>query len=61
MSMVSKVEASKDRIPLSLKDNPMGGMGQSEEVASAVHFLASGASSPMSVAIVNVAADSVCW
>ena len=59
--MVSKVEANKERIPLWLKDTPMGRMGQPEEVASAVLFLASGASSLMTGAIVNVDAGFTCW
>jgi NAD(P)-dependent dehydrogenase (short-subunit alcohol dehydrogenase family) len=59
--MVSKVEANKTRIPLWLADTPLGRMGQPEEVASAVLFLASGASSLMTGAIVNIDAGFTCW
>mgnify|MGYP001765794618 CR=1 FL=1 len=59
--MVSQIEANRDRIPLWLADTPMGRMGRPEEVASAVLFLASGASSLMTGAIVNVDAGFTCW
>lgn len=59
--MVRAVEANKDRIPVWLNDTPMGRMGKPEEVASAVLFLASDASSLMTGAIVNVDAGFTCW
>lgn len=59
--MVSKIEANRDRIPIWLADTPMGRMGQPEEVASAVLFLASEAASLMTGAIVNVDAGFTCW
>lgn len=59
--MVQKVEANRERIPLWLADTPMGRMGRPEEVASAVLFLASEASSLMTGAIVNVDAGFTCW
>ncbi|MBC2835930.1 SDR family NAD(P)-dependent oxidoreductase [Paragemmobacter straminiformis] len=59
--MVTKIEANRDRIPIWLNDTPMGRMGQPEEVASAVLFLASPASSLMTGAIVNVDAGFTVW
>ncbi|RFB98122.1 3-oxoacyl-ACP reductase [Rhizobium leguminosarum bv. trifolii] len=59
--MVVAVEANRERIPLWLADTPMGRMGTPEEVASAVLFLASGAASLMTGAIVNVDAGFTCW
>lgn len=59
--MVSKVEANRARIPIWLADTPMGRMGQPEEVASAVLFLASDAASLMTGAIVNVDGGFTCW
>ncbi|EHH03562.1 short-chain dehydrogenase/reductase SDR [Agrobacterium tumefaciens CCNWGS0286] len=59
--MVAAVEANKERIPIWLADTPMGRMGTPEEVASAVLFLASGAASLMTGAIVNVDAGFTCW
>lgn len=59
--MVSKVEANRERIPIWLADTPMGRMGQPEEVASAVLFLASEAASLMTGAIVNVDGGFTCW
>jgi NAD(P)-dependent dehydrogenase (short-subunit alcohol dehydrogenase family) len=59
--MVTKIEANRDRIPIWLNDTPMGRMGQPEEVASAVLFLASPAASLMTGAIVNVDAGFTCW
>jgi NAD(P)-dependent dehydrogenase (short-subunit alcohol dehydrogenase family) len=59
--MVRAVEANRERIPVWLNDTPMGRMGTPEEVASAVLFLASGASSLMTGAIVNVDAGFTCW
>jgi NAD(P)-dependent dehydrogenase (short-subunit alcohol dehydrogenase family) len=59
--MVSTIEANRNRIPIWLADTPMGRMGQPEEVASVVLFLASKASSLMTGAIVNVDAGFTCW
>lgn len=59
--MVSAVEANIPRIPVWLADTPMGRLGQAEEVASAVLFLASEASSLMTGAIVNVDGGFTCW
>ncbi|AYM82134.1 short-chain dehydrogenase/reductase SDR [Agrobacterium tumefaciens str. Cherry 2E-2-2] len=59
--MVAAVEANRDRIPIWLADTPMGRMGAPEEVASAVLFLASKASSLMTGAIVNVDGGFTCW
>lgn len=59
--MVMAVEANRERIPVWLADTPMGRMGTPEEVASAVLFLASGAASLMTGAIVNVDAGFTCW
>ncbi|EJC82511.1 dehydrogenase of unknown specificity [Rhizobium leguminosarum bv. trifolii WSM2297] len=59
--MVVAVEANRERIPIWLADTPMGRMGTPEEVASAVLFLASGAASLMTGAIVNVDAGFTCW
>lgn len=59
--MVSAVEANIPRIPVWLGDTPMGRLGQAEEVASAVLFLASEASSLMTGAIVNVDGGFTCW
>jgi NAD(P)-dependent dehydrogenase (short-subunit alcohol dehydrogenase family) len=49
------------RIDIWLNDTPMGRMGQAHEVASAVLFLASEASSLMTGAIVPVDAGFTCW
>jgi len=59
--MVAAVEANRERIPIWLNDTPMGRMGTPEEVASAVLFLASGAASLMTGAIVSVDAGFTCW
>jgi NAD(P)-dependent dehydrogenase (short-subunit alcohol dehydrogenase family) len=59
--MVQAIPANRDRIPIWLNDTPMGRMGKPEEVASAVLFLASAASSLMTGAIVNVDAGFTCW
>jgi NAD(P)-dependent dehydrogenase (short-subunit alcohol dehydrogenase family) len=59
--MVNAVAANKDRIPIWLADTPMGRMGKPEEIASAVLFLASDASSLMTGAIVNVDGGFTCW
>src|SRR3712207_7774809 len=45
---------NQERIPIWLNDTPMGRMGQADEVAAAVLFLASGAASLMTGAILPV-------
>jgi NAD(P)-dependent dehydrogenase (short-subunit alcohol dehydrogenase family) len=59
--MVHAVPANQERIRQWLADTPMGRMGQPEEVASAVLFLASDASSLMTGAIVNIDGGFTCW
>ncbi len=59
--MVTAVEANKERIPVWLADTPLGRMGKPEEVASAVLFLASPASSLMTGAIVAVDGGLTLW
>lgn len=59
--MVLAVEENKERIPLWLANTPMGRMGRPDEIASAVLFLASDASSLMTGSIVDVDAGYTCW
>ena len=59
--MVHANPLNVDRIPGWLADTPMGRMGQPEEVASAVLFLASDAASLMTGAIVAVDGGFTCW
>jgi NAD(P)-dependent dehydrogenase (short-subunit alcohol dehydrogenase family) len=59
--MVLANPANKDRIEAWLHDTPMGRMGKAEEVASAVLFLASDASSLMTGAIVPVDGGFTVW
>jgi NAD(P)-dependent dehydrogenase (short-subunit alcohol dehydrogenase family) len=59
--MVMKIAENAARLPLWMADTPMGRMGQPEEVASAVLFLASSAASLMTGAIVNVDGGFTCW
>jgi NAD(P)-dependent dehydrogenase (short-subunit alcohol dehydrogenase family) len=59
--MVLANPANKDRIEAWLHDTPMGRMGQANEVASAVLFLASDAASLMTGAIVPVDGGYTCW
>ncbi|KAB0677722.1 SDR family NAD(P)-dependent oxidoreductase [Aureimonas leprariae] len=59
--MVLANPANADRIPIWLNDTPMGRMGQAEEVANAVLFLASDAASLITGAIVPVDGGFTCW
>ncbi|BDA84407.1 oxidoreductase [Aureimonas sp. SA4125] len=59
--MVHANPLNRDRIPGWLADTPMGRMGQPDEVASAVLFLASDAASLMTGAIVAVDGGFTCW
>ena len=59
--MVNAVPANRERMPHWLADTPMGRMGEPEEVAMAVLFLASSASSLMTGAVVNVDGGYTCW
>ena len=44
-----------------IRDTPMGRLGQPEEIASVVHFLASDAASLMTGSIVVVDGGFTCW
>ena len=59
--MVLANPLNQDRIPAWLHDTPMGRMGLAPEVASAVLFLASEASSLMTGAVVPVDGGFTCW
>jgi NAD(P)-dependent dehydrogenase (short-subunit alcohol dehydrogenase family) len=59
--MVLANPLNRDRVPVWLNDTPMGRMGQAHEVASAVLFLASDASSLMTGAVVAVDGGFTCW
>jgi NAD(P)-dependent dehydrogenase (short-subunit alcohol dehydrogenase family) len=59
--MVLANPLNQDRIPQWLADTPMGRLGQAHEVASAVLFLASEASSLMTGAVVAVDGGFTCW
>jgi NAD(P)-dependent dehydrogenase (short-subunit alcohol dehydrogenase family) len=59
--MVLANPLNQDRISQWLADTPMGRMGQAQEVASAVLFLASEASSLMTGAVVAVDGGFTCW
>lgn len=59
--MVLANPLNEERIPEWLRDTPMGRMGQAEEVASVVLFLASPAASLMTGAIVAVDGGFTCW
>jgi len=55
------VFADPAMIEMWLRDTPMGRMGQPEEIASVVHFLACDASSLLTGAIINADAGFTCW
>lgn len=59
--LVTAIAANAPRIPIWLNDTPMGRMGQVDEVASAVLFLASEAASLMTGAIVAVDGGFTVW
>lgn len=59
--MVLANPLNQDRIPLWLADTPMGRMGQAEEVANAVLFLASGGASLVTGAVLPVDGGYTCW
>ena len=59
--MVLAIPENAPRIEAWLRDTPMGRMGQADEVASAVLFLACDASSLMTGAIVPVDGGFTCW
>lgn len=59
--MVLAIPENAPRIEAWLRDTPMGRMGQAHEVASAVLFLASDASSLMTGAVVPVDGGFTCW
>jgi NAD(P)-dependent dehydrogenase (short-subunit alcohol dehydrogenase family) len=59
--MVLANPLNQDRIPIWLNDTPMGRMGQADEVAAAVLFLASEAASLMTGAILPVDGGYTCW
>ncbi len=60
-AMVLANPVNEERIPIWLNDTPMGRMGQADEVAAAVLFLASGAASLITGAIVPVDGGFTCW
>ncbi|MBN9029817.1 MAG: 3-oxoacyl-ACP reductase [Rhizobiales bacterium 63-7] len=59
--MVNANPANRDRIEGWLRDTPMGRMGQADEVAAAVLFLASEAASLITGAILPVDGGYTCW
>ncbi len=59
--MVTANPLNRERLKAWLHDTPMARMGQADEVASAVLFLASDAASLMTGAIVPVDGGYICW
>lgn len=59
--LVTAIPENAPRIPIWLNDTPMGRMGQADEVASVVLFLASEAASLMTGAIVAVDGGFTVW
>ena len=60
-AMVLANPVNRDRIPIWLADTPVGRMGQADEVAAAVLFLASPAASLITGAILPVDGGYTCW
>jgi NAD(P)-dependent dehydrogenase (short-subunit alcohol dehydrogenase family) len=60
-AMVLANPVNQDRIPIWLADTPVGRMGQADEVAAAVLFLASPAASLITGAILPVDGGYTCW
>ena len=59
--MIHSLEGMEDAMKAWLRDTPMGRLGQPDEIASVVHFLASDASSLMTGTTVVADAGFICW
>ncbi len=59
--MVSANPLNLERLPIWLNDTPMGRMGQADEVAAAILFLASEAASLITGAVLPVDGGFTCW
>jgi NAD(P)-dependent dehydrogenase (short-subunit alcohol dehydrogenase family) len=59
--MVHSLDFVKEAMKDWIRDTPMGRLGQPDEIASVVHFLASDASSIMTGATVVADAGFICW